>query len=280
MLNQFLIKQSISEFLKEDLEFGDLSTAPWADQPVSGYFIAKQAGIICGQQIPQIAYDQLGKADYLPLVKDGQQVTKGMQLGKVTGTAATVFAGERVILNLLQHLSGIAGKTAGMVKRLADDSIKLVDTRKTTPGLRLFEKYAVTVGGGYNHRFGLTGGIMLKDNHLALAGGPTAAIAAAKRWAGPLTPIEVEVENRQQLLAAINQKPDVIMFDNQTPAMIAEWQKLVPAGILTEASGGITDENIAQYHGCGVDFISSGSLTNDVKPLDISFLLDGAIKNS
>lgn len=278
MLNDFLLKQKLTEFLKEDLEFGDASIAPLPDHMIEGTFIAKAAGVVCGLQIIQAVYDLLGNAKVELLVDDGQMVAPKTPLAHVKGSAAVLLSGERVILNLIQHMSGIATKTAQAVKLLNDPSIKIVDTRKTMPGLRMFEKAAVRAGGGCNHRMGLTHGLMLKDNHLALAGDIGKAIDLAKSSVGPMTRVEVEVETIDELKAAIAHHADVIMFDNQSPATIKQWQELVPADILTEASGGIDLSNIAQYRGCGVDFISLGTLTNAVVPLDISFLAAGAVK--
>ncbi|MDM7516943.1 carboxylating nicotinate-nucleotide diphosphorylase [Lentilactobacillus sp. TOM.63] len=278
-MNNILLKEKIAEFLKEDINFGDLSLEYFdGSKVINGSFIAKQAGIVCGQMIPQRTYDLLGKASYTPLVKDGDSVTKGMVIGKVEGQAATLLTGERVILNLMQRMSGIATKTADVVKRLDDATIKVTDTRKTAPGLRLFDKYAVSTGGGFNHRFDLTGAVMLKDNHIALAGGVKEALAIAHKNVGPLTPIEIEVETKAELITAIEAGADVIMFDNQSPETIKEWRQLVPDSIKIEASGGITEETISHFKGCGADYISIGNLTNDVSPLDISFLVAGAIK--
>lgn len=198
----------------------------------------------------------------------------------MTGTAATLLTGERVTLNLMQRMSGIATKTARIIHNLDDATIKVTDTRKTTPGLRLFDKYAVKTGGGFNHRFDLTGGVMLKDNHIALAGGVKEALIRVKRQLGPLTPVEIEVETKQELLDAVAVGADVIMFDNQNPATVKQWRQLVPKTIKIEASGGISEATISHFKGCGADFISVGNLTNDVSPLDISFLVAGAVKKT
>ena len=278
-MNNILLKEKITEFLKEDITFGDLSLEYFdGSKVINGSFIAKQAGIVCGQMIPQSTYDLLGKASYTPLIKDGDSVAKGMVIGKVEGQAATLLTGERVILNLMQRMSGIATKTTDVIKRLDDSTIKVTDTRKPAPGLRIFDKYAVSAGGGFNHRFDLTGAVMLKDNHIALAGGVKEALAIAHKNVGPLTPIEIEVETKVELMAAVEAGADVIMFDNQSPETINEWRQLVPDSIKIEASGGITEETISRFKGCGADYISIGNLTNDVSPLDISFLVAGAIK--
>ncbi|GAF38363.1 nicotinate-nucleotide pyrophosphorylase [Agrilactobacillus composti DSM 18527 = JCM 14202] len=277
-MNPLQVKQALTGFLNEDLGFGDLSTALLPQQTIQGDFIAKEAGIICGQTLPQQVYDLLGSAHYEALIPEGQAVVPGDHIGRVQGDTATLLSGERVILNLMQRQSGIATATAQAVATLKDPTIKIVDTRKTMPGLRLFDKYAVTVGGGVNHRLGLDHGVMLKDNHIAAAGSITAAVAAVKQQAGPMLRIEVEVETKAQVQEAVAAKADVIMFDNQTPETVAQWQKLVPETIYTEASGGIYLANLATYRGCGVNFISLGYLTNAALPLDISFILKGAVK--
>ncbi len=281
MLNPVLIKDQLKTFLNEDLGFEDVSTQflP-ADQSLTGQFIVKQPGVLCGQDLPQLVYDLLGTAVYHPLVADGKQVSTGDVIGQVSGTAATLLSGERVILNLMQRMSGISTQTAEFVTLLNDSRIKITDTRKTIPGLRVFDKYAVSVGGGVNHRFDLTNAVMLKDNHIALAGGVTAALTAVKKQVGPLTPIEVEVETEEELNEAIQGGANVIMFDNQSPETVKSWRKRVPAAIKVEASGGISRQSIASFRGCGADFISVGQLTNNATPLDISFLVAGAVKKT
>ncbi|MFT8492941.1 carboxylating nicotinate-nucleotide diphosphorylase [Liquorilactobacillus satsumensis] len=278
-MNHLIAQEKIAAFLREDLSFGDASAFLFKEnEGVSGSVVVKQAGILCGQEIPQIVCDLLGGASYQPFLPDGKQVAAGTVCGRINGKATTILAGERVILNLMQRMSGIATATQNALERLNDPSIRLTDTRKTAPGLRLFDKYAVRIGGGCNHRFDLSTGLMLKDNHLAAKGGIRKALALATQNAGPLTKVEVEIETKEQLESAVKSRVDTIMFDNQRPETIRQWVKLVPAQISTEASGGIDLTNIAAYRGCGVDFISLGFLTNEVKPLDISFVLDGVVK--
>ncbi|GAA3187417.1 carboxylating nicotinate-nucleotide diphosphorylase [Lentilactobacillus kefiri] len=278
-MNNILLAEKLKEFLNEDLNFGDMSLKYLqSSKVISGSFIAKQAGVVCGQEIPQAAYDLLGNAHYTALVEDGKYVSNGTIIGKATGQASVLLTGERVILNLVQRMSGIASKTARIIAKLDDPTIKITDTRKTAPGLRMFDKFAVAAGGGFNHRFDLTGGIMLKDNHIALAGGVREALLAVKRNVGPLTPIEIEVETEDELKDAASVGANVIMFDNQKPETIKEWKRLVPETMKIEASGGITEETVASFKGCGADYLSIGNLTNDVSPLDISFLVKGVIK--
>ncbi|WP_311407473.1 carboxylating nicotinate-nucleotide diphosphorylase [Liquorilactobacillus uvarum] len=278
-MNYLLAKKKIEEFLLEDLSFGDASEFFFESEKVSGSLIAKKSGIVCGQSIPHIICDILRGMEYQDIIPEGQKVKAGTVIGRINGAAKNVLASERVILNLMQRMSGIATAANTAVQRLGDSAISITDTRKTAPGLRYFDKYAVKIGGGQNHRFDLCAGLMLKDNHLAAKGGIKKALSLVAKNIGPMTKVEVEIETKEQLAVAVKSTVDAIMFDNQEPKVIKEWMQEVPAHITTEASGGINLENIARYKGCGVDFISLGCLTNEVKPLDISFVLDGVIKS-
>jgi nicotinate-nucleotide pyrophosphorylase (carboxylating) len=273
-LNELLAKEKIKEFLLEDIGTGDLTTSSIFSENTqgSGEFIAQSEGLICGLKVPIIVYELLKDANFTPLVAEGEQVYKGQLIGRAEGKIQTLLNGERVTLNLMQRMSGIATKTFKAIAKLDDATIQICDTRKTLPYLRLFDKYAVKVGGGKNHRFGLYDGVMLKDNHLSYAGSLKEAVKKVRRIQGHMVKIEVEVETKEQLLEAIEAKADVIMFDNRTPAEIKEWRKIVPKSILLEASGGITIKTIHQFKGCGVDFISMGELTHSVDAFDISFL--------
>lgn len=273
-MNKLTAKESIKNFLIEDINTGDLSSELVFDseQRGSGIFLAKDDGIISGMDIISMTYEVFGDEAAIELFKkDGQAVKKGESIAKVSGKIRTLLSCERVILNLLQRMSGIATGTRKAVELLDDDTIRICDTRKTTPGLRIFEKYAVTCGGGFNHRTGLYDGVMLKDNHIAFAGGIKKAVLAVKSRAGHMVKTEVEAESKEQVLEAVLAGADVIMFDNRTPEEIKELSKLVPEHIITEASGGIGFHNIADFKGCGVNYISMGALTHTVKPLDISF---------
>jgi len=273
-LNELLAKEKIKKFLLEDIGTGDLTVSSIFSENAqgSGEFIAKSDGIICGLKIPAMVYELLKGAKFTSLVVEGQYVHQGDILGRAEGKIQTLLTGERVALNLMQRMSGIATKTAKAIEKLDDPTIQICDTRKTSPYLRLFDKYAVKVGGGKNHRFGLYDGVMLKDNHLSYAGGLKEAVKKVRQAQGHMVKIEVEIETKEQLLEAIEAKTDIIMFDNRTPAEIKEWRKIVPESILMEASGGITMETIHQFKGCGVDFISMGELTHSVEAFDISFL--------
>ena len=273
-MNKLKAKELIKDFLIEDINTGDLSAQLVFDEDMtgSGVFLAKGDGVISGTDIISLTYDVFGDEVSVELFKkDGELVKKGEIIAKVFGKIQTLLSCERIILNLLQHMSGIATGTKRAVELLDDDSIRICDTRKTMPGLRMFEKYAVVCGGGFNHRIGLYDGVMLKDNHIAFAGGITKAVELVRSKTGHMVKIEVETESKEQVLEAVSAGADVIMFDNRSPNEIKELSKLVPQNIITEASGGIGIHNIADFKGCGVNYISMGSLTHTVVPLDISF---------
>jgi nicotinate-nucleotide pyrophosphorylase (carboxylating) len=267
-------QEKIKAFLIEDIGTGDLSADLIFDKDElsSGVFVAKDDGIIAGLEIVQFVYDVLGgNADFQAQVADGDFVKKGTMIGCATGNVRTLLTGERVILNLMQRMSGIATLTHTAVATLNDATIKICDTRKTAPGLRYFDKLAVKIGGGFNHRIGLYDGVMLKDNHIAYAGSISKAVAKVREQIGQMVKIEVEIESQAQLLEAISADVDIIMLDNRTPEQVAEWTKLVPDPIKTEISGGITLDNLADYAGTGADYISLGALTHSVTAFDISF---------
>ncbi|XOQ36308.1 MAG: putative nicotinate-nucleotide pyrophosphorylase [carboxylating] [Lactococcus sp.] len=267
-------KEQLKTFLIEDIGTGDLSADLIFDEneQSSGVFVAKSDGIIAGLEVAQQVYDLLGQnATFIPVVADGASVKKGEIIGRATGHIRTLLTGERVILNLLQRMSGIATFTHTAIETLNDPTIKICDTRKTAPGLRYFDKLAVKIGGGFNHRVGLYDGVMLKDNHIAYAGSITKAVEKVRQQIGQMVKIEVEIETEEQLHEAIAAKADIIMLDNRTPEQVAAWTKLVPEGILTEISGGITLANLADYSQTGADYLSLGALTHSVLAFDISF---------
>jgi len=275
-MNTLKAKKMIEQFLLEDVGEGDLSSIhifPMHER-TTGKVLAKADGVVAGTDLIEITYKLLHDDIKVTLhVKDGESVLAGQLLAEVEGPVQVLLSGERVMLNLLQRMSGIATLTSKAVKTLNDEKIKLVDTRKTMPGLRLFDKYAVTCGGGANHRFGLYDAVMLKDNHIAYAGSIKNAVDSLRDKLGHMVKIEVETENKDQVLQAIEAGADVIMFDNRTPDEIKEFVKLVPETIVTEASGGITLDNLASFQNCGVNVISLGCLTHSAKALDISFYL-------
>ncbi len=267
-------KEQLKTFLIEDIGTGDLSADLIFDahEQASGVFVAKAEGIIAGLEVAQQVYDLLSQdATFIPTVADGDRVKKGEIIGRGTGNIRTLLTGERVILNLLQRMSGIATFTDIAIQTLNDSTIKICDTRKTAPGLRYFDKLAVKIGGGFNHRVGLYDGVMLKDNHIAYAGSNSKAVKKVREQIGQMVKIEVEIETEAQLLEAIDAKADIIMFDNRTPEQVAAWTKLVPETILTEISGGITLDNLADYAHTGADYLSLGALTHSVLAFDISF---------
>lgn len=281
-MNRLEAKKKIEEFLIEDVGSGDLSTDLVFDKDTygKGKFTVKEDGIICGLDMIALTYEAYGDNEVKVklLKKEGERVKKGDIIAEVYGRVSTLLPCERIALNLMQLMSGIATKTDQYVKALDDRSIRLCDTRKTYPGLRMFEKYAVMVGGGYNHRYALYDGVMLKDNHIAFAGGIEKAVSLVRSRLGHMVKIEVETETKEQVIEAVKAGADVIMFDNRTPEQIKELQGLVPSHIITEASGGIRLDTIASFRGCGVNYISVGALTNGVKPLDISFNSTEGIK--
>ncbi|ANU13876.1 Quinolinate phosphoribosyltransferase [Planococcus halocryophilus Or1] len=274
-MNRLKAEDAIKNFLLEDIGDRDLSSILFSPEDWGEAIVRlKQDGVIAGLQCFQWGYNLLDPAVTVEFFKkDGDWVKSGEAIVRIEGPIAVLLAGERVLLNLVQRMSAIATLTAKCVEALNAPHTRISDTRKTTPGLRMFEKYAVRTGGGFNHRNGLYDAVMLKDNHIAAAGSIRQAVKKVRDQLGHMTMIEVEVENLAQLQEAIEARPDVIMFDNQTPKTLAEWAKLVPESMRTEASGGIGLENLATYRHTGVDVISIGALTHSVHNLDISMNL-------
>ncbi|ECC0872537.1 carboxylating nicotinate-nucleotide diphosphorylase [Listeria monocytogenes] len=280
-MNSILMNQAIQAFLLEDIGQYDLSaeTIFPRDTMGEGVFLAKETGILCGISIPPKVYELLGgNIQFEAYKKDGDWIQKGDIIAAVTAPVRTLLSGERVILNLMQRMSGIASQTNFAVKQLDDSTIRICDTRKTAPGLRAFDKYAVQTGGGFNHRNGLYDGVMLKDNHIAFSGGITSAVSTVREKLGHMIKIEVETETAEQVKEAVQAGADIIMFDNRTPEEIKQLVKLVPPQITTEISGNVTLENIHRYKGSGANYISLGSLTHSVRAFDISFNSKGGIK--
>ncbi|PLR75336.1 nicotinate-nucleotide diphosphorylase (carboxylating) [Bacillus sp. V3-13] len=272
-MNKLKLRLLLEQFLLEDIGERDVTSELIFGDTEQGkiVFIAKEKGIFCGEEVVRTGFSLLNPTIAVDLkTKDGERIEKGQTLAEVRGNIQELLKGERVILNLLQRMSGIASVTNEAVSLLDSNRTKICDTRKTTPGLRMLEKYAVRRGGGYNHRYGLYDAVMVKDNHIAFAGSITKAVESVRAQLGHMVKIEVETETKEQMLEAIVAKADVIMFDNRKPDEIQEWIQYVPEGILTEASGGITLDNLADYRHTGVDFISLGFLTHSVKSLDIS----------
>ena len=259
--------------LQEDITSEDVSTNAVMRSAVKGTvdLIAKEDGIIAGLDVYARVFQILDeKTDISFNFKDGDAVKKGDLLGTVTGDIRVLLSGERVALNYLQRMSGIATYTKQVSKLLEGSKVTLLDTRKTTPNCRVFEKYAVRIGGGCNHRYNLSDGVLLKDNHIGAAGSVAKAVAMAKEYAPFVRKIEIEVETMEQVKEAVEAGADIIMLDNMTPEMMKEAVELIAGRAQTECSGNITKENIAKILETGVDFVSSGALTHSAPILDIS----------
>ena len=263
----------IMEALKEDISSEDVSTNAVMKEYVKGEveLICKEDGIIAGLDVYARVFELLDeKTETTLYCKDGEAVKKGQLLGKVTGDIRVLLSGERVALNYLQRMSGIATYTHSVAELLKGSKTKLLDTRKTTPNMRIFEKYAVRAGGGFNHRYNLSDGVLLKDNHIGAAGGVKEAILAAKEYAPFVRKIEIEVENLEMVKEAAEAGADIIMLDNMSPEEMKEAIRIIDGRAETECSGNVTRENISQVTEVGVDYISSGALTHSAPILDIS----------
>lgn len=259
--------------LQEDITSEDVSTNAVMRSAVKGTvdLIAKEDGIIAGLDVYARVFQILDEKTEISFnFKDGEAVKKGDLLGTVTGDIRVLLSGERVALNYLQRMSGIATYTKQVSKLLEGSKVTLLDTRKTTPNCRVFEKYAVRIGGGCNHRYNLSDGVLLKDNHIGAAGSVAKAVAMAKEYAPFVRKIEIEVETMEQVKEAVEAGADIIMLDNMTPEMMKEAVELIADRAQTECSGNITKENIAKILETGVDFVSSGALTHSAPILDIS----------
>ena len=263
----------IMEALREDISSEDVTTNAVMHEAVTGEvdLICKQDGVIAGLQIFQRVFELLDKDTKVEFFcKDGDEVKNGQLMGKVTGDIRVLLSGERVALNYLQRMSGIASYTHSVASLLEGSKTKLLDTRKTTPNMRIFEKYAVRVGGGYNHRYNLSDGVLLKDNHIGAAGSVTKAVQMAKEYAPFVRKIEVEVENLDMVREAVDAGADIIMLDNMSPEDMKEAIRIIDGRAETECSGNVTKENISRLTSLGVDYISSGALTHSAPILDIS----------
>lgn len=263
----------ILEALKEDISSEDVTTNSVMKDYVKGEveLICKQDGIIAGLEVYRRVFELLDADTKTELYcKDGDEVKNGQLMGKVTGDIRVLLSGERVALNYLQRMSGIATYTRQVAKLLEGSNVTLLDTRKTTPNCRVFEKYAVRVGGGHNHRYNLSDGVLLKDNHIGAAGSVAKAVKMAKAYAPFVRKIEIEVETLDQVKEAVEAGADIIMLDNMTPEVMKQAVELIDGRAQTECSGNITKENIQKIREIGVDFVSSGALTHSAPILDIS----------
>ncbi len=259
--------------LQEDITSEDITTNSVMRGPAKGEveLICKQDGIIAGLLVFQRVFSLLDSQTTCTFFcKDGDRVQKGQRMAIVTGDIRVLLSGERVALNFLQRMSGIATYTRTVAELLKGSKTKLLDTRKTTPNMRIFEKYAVKVGGGYNHRFNLSDGILLKDNHIGAAGSVREAVRMAKEYAPFVRKIEIEVENLDMVKEAVEAGADIIMLDNMSPEQMKEAIAIIAGRAQTECSGNVTRENVEQLVDIGVDYISSGALTHSAPILDIS----------
>lgn len=263
----------IRSALQEDITSEDVSTNSVMPEAKLGEvdLICKQDGIICGLQIFSRVFEMLDPKTKIELfAKDGDAVKAGDHMAKVTGDIRVLLCGERTALNYLQRMSGIATYTHQIAGMLEGTGIKLLDTRKTTPNNRIFEKYAVRVGGGNNHRYNLTDGVLLKDNHIGAAGGVKEAIARANEYAPFVRKIEVEVEDLSMVKEAVEAGADIIMLDNMDHDTMAQAMAIIDGKAEVEVSGNMTEENLAKLSGLGVDYVSSGALTHSAPIMDIS----------
>ena len=265
--------QLIRMALQEDITSEDVSTNAVMPTATKGTvdLIAKEDGVVAGLDIYARVFTILDEKTEIDFhCKDGDEVKKGDLMATVTGDIRVLLSGERVALNYLQRMSGIATYTRQVAKLLEGSNVTLLDTRKTTPNCRIFEKYAVRVGGGCNHRYNLSDGVLLKDNHIGAAGSVTKAVQMAKAYAPFVRKIEIEVETLDQVKEAVEAGADIIMLDNMTPEVMKQAVELIDGRAQTECSGNITKENIQKIREIGVDFVSSGALTHSAPILDIS----------
>lgn len=263
----------IEEALREDISSEDVTTNSVMKEAVQGEveLLCKQDGIVAGLDVFERVFHLLDAETKVEFFcKDGEEVKNGQLMAKVTGDIRVLLSGERVALNYLQRMSGIATYTKSVAKLLEGTKTKLLDTRKTTPNMRIFEKYAVRVGGGYNHRYNLSDGVLLKDNHIGAAGSVTKAVQMAKEYAPFVRKIEVEVENLEMVKEAVEAGADIIMLDNMSLEDMKRAIELIDGRAETECSGNVTKENIGNVTAVGVDYISSGALTHSAPILDIS----------
>ena len=273
LINEYLLNELIDRALAEDIGLGDLTTDSIVPDDIAAvaYIKAKQPGIVAGLSVARAVFKRLdADLQFSPRVADGARINLGEVLAHLNGRARTVLTGERLALNFLQRLSGIATLTASFVELVQGYQVRIVDTRKTTPGLRQLEKYAVRVGGGHNHRLGLFDAVLIKDNHIKVVGGIKQAVVCARSQVPHTAKIEVETEDLSGVQEALEARADIIMLDNMDLHTMAEAVQLVKGRALVEASGGISAQTIAGVAATGVDIISVGALTHSATALDIS----------
>lgn len=271
-MNWLLVDDIIKRALNEDLYYGDITTESIVvnNKNASIDLIAKEDGVVAGLEVFRRVFLTLGDAETEFYVKDGDNIHKGEKIGKVYGNIKTLLIGERVALNFLQRMCGIATLTKMFTEKLKGTNVKLLDTRKTTPNMRMFEKYSVKIGGGTNHRFGLNDGILIKDNHIDAAGGIQQAIEMVRSNAPFVRKIEIEVETLEQLKEALEMNPDIIMLDNMDIETLKAAVKIIDGKAEIEASGNVDLDTIEVIAQIGVDYISTGAITHSFKVLDLS----------
>ncbi len=266
-----MVERLLFNFLEEDIGHSDITTESiYRGERLKAVIIAKEEGVLAGVNFAVKVFNLLGGVKLIKALEDGTEFIKGEELLVIEGPADVLLKGERVALNIMQRLSGIATNTRKFVKALEGTGIKLLDTRKTTPGMRYFEKYAVRVGGGLNHRFGLYDMVLIKDNHKVMAGGIKEAVRRVREVLGPAYKVEVEIENLAELEEALECDIDMVLLDNFSPEDIKRALKMIRGRFLVEVSGNINLENIKEYAIEGVNFISSGAITHSSKWLDLS----------
>jgi nicotinate-nucleotide pyrophosphorylase (carboxylating) len=281
-LDEGALFSQIGAFLNEDMGRGDITTQSVVarSRSAKGRFIAREAMTVAGLEAAEAVFSTLDSQQQIEaFVSDGDEVEPGKVIARTAGFADVLLAGERLALNLLQRLSGIATLTRQFVRAVEGTRAVIVDTRKTTPGLRMLEKYAVLTGGGRNHRFGLDDGVLIKDNHVALAGGVAVTVERARKAVGHLHKIEVEVSKERDLRDAVEAGADILLLDGQTPEetrRLVEVARALAPNVLLQVSGGITLENVRAYAEAGVDLISVGALTQAARAMDISFKIQSA----
>lgn len=281
LLQPFYIDKIITTALEEDIHYVDVTTDYLLDDDHTSeaYYLAKDTGVLCGIDIAKCVFELAGGNVTMEILKkDGETVQKGDILARMKGSTKTLLKGERTALNLLQHMSGIATATAECVALVAGTRAQITDTRKTLPGLRQLQKYAVTVGGGKNHRYNLSDGAMLKDNHIDAYGSITGAVTALRKKIGHMVKIELEVRNLDELREALAAGADIIMLDNMSCDEMKKAVAINDGKVLLEASGNVTKDNIRSVAETGVDIISLGALTHSVKCFDISMRIQ-TVKN-
>ncbi len=273
MLQQTYIDRLITTALEEDIHYVDVTSDYLLDDDhmSEAYYLAKDSGVLCGITIAKRVFEKVGGAFHMDIqIHDGEAVQKGDIIATMSGSTKTLLKGERTALNILQHMSGIATATHQCVELVSGTRAQITDTRKTLPGLRQLQKYAVTVGGGKNHRYNLSDGAMLKDNHIDAYGGITPAVRALRQKIGHMVKIEVEVRTLEELREALDAKADIIMLDNMSCEEMRKAVEITKGCVPLEASGNVTAETIRSIAETGVDIISLGALTHSVKCFDIS----------